>query len=88
MTALQIARIVWRVVTKIETDQQLSVMNDDWSVDSENECDYAKCLFDTLDSGSCDTKMRGVKFFMDLVGRVDKFIEDDDFTEAELRRME
>ena len=36
MTALQIALIVWRVVTKIEVDQQLSVVSDDGSVESEN----------------------------------------------------
>ena len=88
MTALQIALIVWRVVTNIEVDQQLSVVNDDDSVDSENECDYAKCLLNALDSVSCDVKRRYVKFVMDLVGRVDNFIEDDDFTEAELRWME
>ena len=29
MTALQIALIVWRVVIKIEADQQLIVVNDD-----------------------------------------------------------
>ena len=45
MTAFQIALIVWTVVTKIEVDQKLSVVNDDVSVESENECDYAKCLF-------------------------------------------
>ena len=88
MTALQIALIVWRVVTNIEVDQQLSVVNDDGSVESENVCDYDKCLFNALDSVSCDAKRRDVNFVMDLVGRVDNFIEDDDFTEAELRRME
>ena len=88
MTALQIALIVWRVVTKIEVDQQLSVVSDDGSVESENQCDYAKCLFDALYSVSCDAKRRDVNFVMDLVGRVDNFIEDDDFTEAELRRTE
>ena len=88
MTALQIALIVWRVVTKIEVDQQLSVLNDDDIVESDNECDSFKCLFDALYSVSCDLKRRDVNLVMDLVGRVDSFIEDDDFTEAELRRME
>ena len=88
ITALQIALIVWRVVTKIEVDQQLSVVNDDDSVESDNECDYAKCLFDALDSVIWDAKRRDVNFVMDLVGRVDNFIEDDDITEAEQRRME
>ena len=88
MTALQIALIVWRVVTNIEVDQKLSVANDDDSVDIENECDYSKLLLDTLDSVSCDSKRRDVNVVMDLVGRVDNFIEVDDFTEAELRRME
>ena len=88
MTALQIALIVWRVVTNIKVDQQLSVVNDNESVESDNEFYYAKCLLDALDSVSCDTKRRYVKFVMDLVRRVDNFIEDDDFTEAELRRME
>ena len=88
MTALQIALIVWRVVTKIEVDQKLSLVNDDDSVESENECDYAKLFLDALDSVSCDTKRRYVNFFMDLVGRVENFIEDDDFTETELRSME
>ena len=88
MTALQIALIVWRVVTKIEVDQQLSVVNDDDSVESENECYYAKCLFCAFDRVSYDAKRRDVNFVMDLVGRVDNFIEDDDFTEADLRRME
>ena len=88
ITALQIALIVWRVVTKIEVDQKLSVVNDDDSIESENECDCAKCLFDALDIVSCDAKRRDVNFVMDLVGRVDNFIEDYDFTEAELRRVE
>ena len=88
MTALQIALIVWRFVTKIEVDQKLSVVNDDDSVESENECDYAKCLFYALYSVSFDAKRRDVNFVMDLVGRVEIFIEDDDFTEAELRTME
>ena len=42
MTVLQIALIVWRVVTKIEFDQQLSWVNYDDSVDSENRFDCAK----------------------------------------------
>ena len=82
MTTLQIVLIVWRVVTKIEVDQKLSVANDDDSIESENQCDYAKCLFDALDSVSCDGKRRDVNFVMDLVGRVDNLIEDDDFNEA------
>ena len=88
MTALQIALIVWREVNKIEVDQQLSVVNYDDSVESDNECDYANCSFDALDSVSCDTKRSYVKFVMDLFGRAENFIEDDDFTEAELSRME
>ena len=76
------------MVTKIEVDQQLSVVNYDESVESENECDYAKCLFGALDSVSCDVKRRDVNFLMDLIERVEHFIEDDDFTEAELRSME
>ena len=79
---------MWRVVTKIEVDQQLSVVNDDDSVESKNERDYSKCLFDALDSVSFDTKGRDVNFVMDLVGRVDNLIEDDEFTEAELRTVE
>ena len=74
MTALQIARIVWRVVTKIEVDKQLIVVNDYDSVDSDNYCDYAKCLLDALESVSCDIKRRDVNFVMDLVVRVDNFI--------------
>ena len=73
---------MWRVVTKIEVYQQLSLVNDDDIVESYNECDYAKCLLGTLDSVSCYAKRRNVNFVMDLVGRVDNFIEDDDFTEA------
>ena len=88
MTALQIALIVWRVVTKIEVDRQLDVMDEEDSFESENDFDYAKCLFNALDSGSCDEKRRDVNFVMDLFGRVDNFIEYDDFTEVELRRME
>ena len=88
MTALQIALIVWREVNKIDVDKQLSVVNDDDSVESDNECDYAKCLFDALYIVSCDAKMRDVNFVMDLVVRVDNFIENYDFTEAEFRRME
>ena len=42
ITALQIALIVWRVITKIEVDKQLSVLNDDESVESDNACDYTK----------------------------------------------
>ena len=83
MTALQIVLIAWRVFTKIEVDQKLSVVNDDDIVESENECDYAKFLFGDLYSVSCDDKRRYVNFVMDLVGRVDNYIEDDDFTEAE-----
>ena len=56
--------------------------NDDDSIESENECDYDKWLLDALDSVSCDVKRRDVNFVMDLVGRVNNFIEDDDFTEA------
>ena len=88
MTELQIALILWRVVTKIEVDKKLIVVNDDDSVESENECDYDKCLLGDLDILSCDMKRRDVNFVVDLVGRVNKFIEDDDFTEAKLRRME
>ena len=88
MTALQIALIVWRVFTKIEVDQKLSVMNGDGIVESQNGCDYAKCLFGDLGSISCDAKRRDVNFVMNFVKRVDNFIEDDDFTESELRRME
>ena len=88
MTELQIALIVWRVVTKIEVDHQLSVMNDDDSVESDNECDYPKCLFNALDGVSCDARRRDVNFVMYLVERVDNFIEDDVFNESELRRME
>ena len=73
MTALQIALIVWRVVTNIEVDQKLSGANDDESDESENECDYAKGLFSALDSVSCDSKRTDVTFIMDLVGRV-KFL--------------
>ena len=87
ITALQISLIVWRVVTKIEVDQQLIVVNDGDSIDSDNQCDCAKFLFDALDSGSCDVKRRDVNFIMDLVRRMDNFIQDDDFTEAELRSM-
>ena len=76
------------MVTKIEVDQQLSVVNYYDSVESEIECDYSKCLFNDLDSVSCDVKRREVNFLMDLIGRVENFIEDDDFTEAELRSME
>ena len=36
MTALQISLNVWIVVTKIEVDQQLSVVNDDDSFGSDN----------------------------------------------------
>ena len=61
---------MWRVVTKIEVDQQLSVVNDDDSVESDNYCDYAKCLIDDLDSVICDVKRRYVNFVMDLVGMV------------------
>ena len=82
ITALQISLIVWRVVTNIEVDQQLSVVNDDDSVESQNECYYAKCLFDDFDSVNCDAKRRDVNFVMDLVGRVNNFIEDYDFTLA------
>ena len=88
MTALQIALIVWRVFTNIEVDKQLSIVNDDDSVESENDCDHSKCLFDALDSLSCDAKRRDVNFVLDLVGRMNNFIEDDDFTKAELIRME
>ena len=88
MNALQIALIVWRMVTNSEVDQKLSVVNDDDSLESYNECDYAKCLFDSLNSVSFDANSRDVNFVMDLVGRVDCFIENDDFTEAELRSME
>ena len=77
---------MWRLVTKIEVYQILIVVNDDDSVESDNECDYAKCLSDGFDIVSCDAKRRDVNFVMDLVGRMDSFIEDDDFTEAELRR--
>ena len=87
MTELQIALIVLRVVTKIEVDQQLSMVNDDDSVESENECDYAKRLFNALDGVSCDAKSRYVNFVMYLVGRVDNFIEDNVFNESGLRRM-
>ena len=79
---------MWRVVTKIEVDQKLSVVNYDDSVDSENEFDYAKCFFGALDSVSFDAKRRDVNFVMYLVGRVENFIEDDVFNESELRRME
>ena len=79
---------MWRVVTNIEVDQQLSVVNDDGSIESENECDYAKCLLDALDIVSYDAKRRDVNFVMHLVGRVDNFIEDNDFTKTVLRRME
>ena len=34
MNAIQIALIVWILVTKIEVDQQLSVVNDDYSIES------------------------------------------------------
>ena len=88
MNAIQIALIVWILVTKIEVDQQLSVVNDDDSVESENECDYAKCLFNALNGVSCDARRRDVKFVMYLVRRVDNFIEDYVFNESELRRME
>ena len=88
INALQIALIVWRVVTNIEVYQQLSVVNDDESVQIQNECGYDKFLFGALDSVNCDAKRRDIKFVMDLVGRVDNFIEDDDFTEAELMSME
>ena len=82
MTALQIALIVWIVATKIEVDQELSVVNDDDSFESENECNCAKCLLNDSDSVSCDAKSRDVNFVMDLVVRVDNIIEDDDFTES------
>ena len=88
MTALQIALIVWRVVTKIEVYQQLSAVNGDEMFQSENDFDCDKCLFDAFDSVSCDAKRRDFNFVMDLAGRVDNFIEDDDFTEAELSNME
>ena len=71
MTTLQIVLIVWRVVTKIEIDKQLSVANDDDSIESENECDYAKCLFDALDSASCYVKRRGDTFSIDLIEMVE-----------------
>ena len=58
------------------------------SVESENECDYAKCLFDGLDSVSCDVKRKDVNFLIYLIGRVENVIEDDEFTEVELRSME
>ena len=67
-----------RGVTNIEVYQQLSVVNYDDSVESENDFDYSKCLFGALDSASFDAKRRDVKFVMDLVGMVDNFIEDDD----------
>ena len=86
-TAIEIEFIVWRVVTNIEVYHKLSAVNNDDSVDTENECDYDMCLFDYLDSVSCDSKWRTVNFVIDLVGRVDNFIEDDEFTEAGLRRM-
>ena len=53
ITALQIALIVWRVVIKIEVDQQLSVVNDDDIVEKKNECDNVKCLFDALNNVCC-----------------------------------
>ena len=59
------------MVTKIEVDQQLSVVNYDDSVDIENECDYAKCLFDALDSASCYVKRRGDTFSIDLIEMVE-----------------
>ena len=73
MTVLQIALIVWRVVTKIEVDQQLSVVNDDDSVESDNECDYAKFLFDDLDSVSFDAKRRDVNFIMNFFWKGGQF---------------
>ena len=45
-------------------------------------------MFGALDSVIFDVKRRYVKFVMDLVGRVDNLIKDDDFTEAELSSME
>ena len=66
MTALQTIFIVWRVVTNIKVDHQLSVVNDNESVESDNEFYYAKCLLDALDSVSCDTKRRYVKFVLSL----------------------
>ena len=61
MTALQISLNVWIVVTKIEVDQKLSVVNYDDSFDIENEFDYAKCFFGALDSVSFDAKRRVFK---------------------------
>ena len=58
------------------------MVNDYDSVESENECDYSTCLFGSSDSVSCDAKRRDVNFVIDLVGRVDNFIEYYDFTEA------
>ena len=79
---------MWRVVTNIEVDHKLSVANDDDSVESDNDCNYDKFLLNALDSVSCDVKRRDVNFVMDLVGRADNFIEDNDFTENEFRRIE
>ena len=76
------------VVTKIEVDQKLSVVNDDDGVEIDNSCDYTKCLFNTLYGVSCDAKRRYVKFSMYLVGRVDNFIDNDVFNEYEQRSME
>ena len=75
MTEFQISLIVCRVVANIEVDHKLSVVNDDDSVENDNECDYDKCLFNDLYSVSCDVMRRYVNFVMDLVGRVDNFIE-------------
>ena len=77
---------MWRVIAKIEVDQQLIVVNEDGSIEIENECDYAKCVFDALDSVSCDAKRRDFNFVTDLVGRLETFIEDDNFIESGLRR--
>ena len=47
------------MVTNIEDDQKLSMVNDDDNAESENECDCAKCLFDALDIVRCDTNKKG-----------------------------
>ena len=88
MTVLQISIILWILVTNIEVDQQLIVVNDGYSFESENSCGYSKCLFYAFNSVIYDAKRRYVNSVMDLVGRVDNFIEYDDFTEDELGGME
>ena len=72
LSAIQIARMVLRVMHQIKQDRMSTNYNSD---DKEDQMSIAKQFIDAFSVESGNAKKRDIGFAMDLIGRIDKLLD-------------